>query len=513
MSGVGIEPPTVGGGGGGTGGRGRRGLRGAALRGFFWLVVQTVGSRAVTFASQIALAWLLVPEAFGLMALAQTAMSVVLLVQHIGIRDVLIQRSHKVGLWSGHAYWFSFAVGLAASLVMAVLAPVAAAVYGEPELTGVVLVLAAAPLPRALANVSQAVLRTRMRFRSVAMLEFGATAGIAAMAVTLAWLGFGAYALALPVPIAAGMVLLVGNRLAGVGSPGRLRPGRWGYLVSSGAVLLLSRVCLLIAQQGDYMVLGLFRGAEMVGLYFFAFNLSLQTVRLLTENLVGVLLPALSEMKGDVERATAAFVRAARLLGAVGVPVALLQLVFAGPIVTTLFEEKWHGAAGLVRLLSVAMMFQLLGVSTASMLKSQRRYRVVLGLAAMQALVLLALATPAAWLGGEEDAAWWVALAVVGYSAITSPVRVMVAVRPGGIGAAAALELFGRPLLAGVAGASVGWLACELAGLDPVRSWGGASLASAVGLPVYAAAARSLMPDAFGEIVSIARRGGRGRGG
>ena len=62
------------------------------------------------------------------------------------------------------------------------------------------------------------------------------------------------------------------------------------------------------------------------------------------------------------------------LLSIVGMPAALLQALVAVPLLRTLFNERWWDAAELLQILSLAMAFQLVGQSTSSMLKSQRRY-------------------------------------------------------------------------------------------------------------------------------------------
>ena len=52
----------------------------------------------------------------------------------------------------------------------------------------------------------------------------------------------------------------------------------------SGLLFLCSIFNTLLA-QGDYMVLGIVHSAAVVGIYFFAFNLSMQTMTLVTLNL------------------------------------------------------------------------------------------------------------------------------------------------------------------------------------------------------------------------------------
>ena len=386
---------------------------------------------------------------------------------------------------------------------MAMLGPAAAAAYDEPQLIGVVAVLAITPVFAALQQVCDSVLRSRLRFAAVAMIEIAVTVTTAVTAISLARLGFGVYALAIPVPVAAAVGYAITAKLACVGVPLRVRPRRWPFLLSSGGKLGLSRVFLLLAKQGDYVAMGLFLPTAAVGLYYFAFNLSLQTVRLLTRSLVGVLLPVLSEIKSDIRRATRAYIRATTVLSIVGMPAALLQALVAVPLLRTLFNERWWDAAELLQILSLAMAFQLVGQSTSSMLKSQRRYTTVLVLTAIQAVTLLSFVFPAAMLGDTTT----VALAVLAYSVITAPLRMIVSVAPGGGTWIDVCRVVFVPALAGAAASAAGIAAAEASVGGAVTTWLGALVTSAVGLPVYAMLVRLMLPSASGEIASMAGRG------
>src|SRR5450631_39158 len=67
-------------------------LRSRAARGFFWMMAQTIGIKAVNLFGQLVLAWLLLPADFGLLALANTLGSMASLIQQAGLREILIQR-------------------------------------------------------------------------------------------------------------------------------------------------------------------------------------------------------------------------------------------------------------------------------------------------------------------------------------------------------------------------------------------------------------------------------------
>src|SRR5207248_3467187 len=113
---------------------------------------------------------------------------------------------------------------------------------------------------------------------------------------------------------------------------------RWKYLMSDSVTLFLANFCNTVTWNGDYIILGVMHDAKSVGIYFFAFNLATQTMQVFTQNLIGVLFPALSKMQSNIVQQTRAFLRAAELLAVIGVPMCLLQAALAGPAINVLFN-------------------------------------------------------------------------------------------------------------------------------------------------------------------------------
>src|SRR5690242_6299026 len=113
----------------------RRGnLSRSALIGTSWLLAQNVGTRAISFASQIILAKLLAPSDFGTISLALTVTTVAGVVANFGVDDVLLQRQKSLRFWTSPAFATSLGLGLLSFLVVAAIAPLAALVYRAPDM-------------------------------------------------------------------------------------------------------------------------------------------------------------------------------------------------------------------------------------------------------------------------------------------------------------------------------------------------------------------------------------------
>lgn len=480
--------------GGGGVGRGAR-----AMRGFAWLFGQSVGGRLIGLLGQLVLAKLLVPEMFGLLALAQTASALTSQLQTFGLRTILIQRRERVGPWVNPAWWFAGLTGLIAASVLAASGPIVAMVYGEPEVVGVVLVLALAAIPQGLYSVPDSLLRGAYRFKEVAALEFGRVVSMAVLSVVLAALGLGAYALVIPFPVVGLLVLLAASGLAKPRVRARPQARRWRYLIAGGWRLTLAKVALIGVNQGDKIALGLFTSTGLVGVYFFAYQLTAQIVPVLSNNIRGVLMPTLSEFQKDSDRALDAFVRAVGLLTLIGFPLTLAQAAFAAPFIETLFDEKWYGAVVLIQALSFGMAYRVSSVAGESLIVSQRRFTAKLVLNLIQAPIFVVLVMLTAW----QTDSLGVAIMVSAFHTMSAPLVFYIAGRPHGLGVGGAVSLLLRPMLIMAIGVGGGMAAVWWLPEAPFGTWRSALLGYAAGCVAYGLAASVL---AQGIVVELLRQ-------
>ncbi|MBY0395603.1 MAG: oligosaccharide flippase family protein, partial [Thermoleophilia bacterium] len=203
-----------------------------------------------------------------------------------------------------------------------------------------------------------------------------------------------------------------------------------------------------------------------------AANLSTQTSSLIVMNLAQVLFPAMSRLSHDPARQIAAFLRAARLLALVGVPLALMQAALAAPGLRILFWEKWTDAVPVLQLLSVGTAAYVVSGSVTSLIMGQGRFGANFKMALAYVVCALSAVSVGAVLGGTIGAAG----AVAGLQVVFSYIGFRVGIAGSGEGTRAVLRVYGLPVIASVV--SIGpawalgwWLAGRLAGNDSFSQW------------------------------------------
>ncbi len=424
-------------------GPGKAGLGRAATSGVIWLIAQSLSARLLGFFSQLILAALLVPADFGIIGLASTVTGVAQALVGFGVDDVLLQRQRTLRMWSTPAFWISLTLGTLGMITVMIAAPIAALAYHSHTVLWLILILAVAMPIRTLATVPGVQIRLAMNFRFLAAYNTFEIAALQLGTIVLAWAGFGAYSFAIPTPLLALVKAGLFWRKAPPVIWRRFRPVQLRYMFGNSSIVFVSRSIIEVVNQGDYIVLGLIASHNVVGLYYFAFRVSVQPVRMLAGNFTNVLFPAFAQLRSEPRRQADAAYRASRLLSYLVVPFCFLQAALAGPGLQLLFGARWLGAIPIVQLLSIGLPFDAVSWITGSLLSARREF----GRSLVYAVVSAPLFFGAVILGGRTDGAIGVAVAVVTYYAIYPPVCSILILRDGGIRTWQVLELYVMPLL------------------------------------------------------------------
>jgi PST family polysaccharide transporter len=251
------------------------------------------------------------------------------------------------------------------------------------------------------------------------------------------------------------------------------------------------------------MVLGLIHPPEVGGLYFFAFNLSIQTIVLFALSSYGVLFSTLSRLRTEPERQTAAFLSSARALALVGVPVCLMQAALADAGVRSLFAAKWYAAIPIIQVLSVGMAIRILAWPSTGFLNASGRFVTFAMTQGVGAVVFLAAVVTAARWAGPSYAPLAVATAAAAFFTIEGPACFCLALRgrqSKGV-LRVAFDTYSRPLLAGAVAGGAAWAASAVL---PATSRGANVLrlltGGVAGAVVFAMILRWLAPEVLAEL-------------
>jgi O-antigen/teichoic acid export membrane protein len=286
----------------------------------------------------------------------------------------------------------------------------------------------------------------------------------------------------------------------------------WGELIAPLGLLLAVGVCNTLVSQGDYMALGYFRSEQVVGLYFFAFGLSLQGLRLVASSVSSVVFPALSRIHKNPEHQLAVSLKMIRLMACVATPLMLLQALLARPGMNIVFHHKWDAAVPVVQILTIGFSLDALNWVAGSLLQAQGKFARYLAINVAMAIAFLVVVVTAAYFYEAVG----VAIGVAIYYLAMSPVFLALTLRPQGIRVAQIFGIYARPLLIALLTFAAAALAAraipEIVGADWIRAF----IILIVGAAVYVPLLIYLTPAEWDELrtraVQLLHRGGPRRG-
>src|SRR5688500_977547 len=269
------------------------------------LKTYTVSSSAVALVAQVillalnmgatmALARLLVPRDFGLVAMVMTVMAFLRIFKDAGLSTATGQHEGVNHAQVSNLFWANVVVSAFASLVMVVSAPLVAGFYGEPELTGITLALAVTFVLSGLSAQHLAVLNRQMRFKAIAAIQIGSTTAGVVTGVGMAWWQYGHWSL-----VGAQLSTVVVSSLL-TWNASRWRPQWFSRttdtrpLLVFGANMTVSAFLYSVARGADGLFIGKYYGSDLLGVYSRASALLVRPMEQLTTPLNDVFVPALS---------------------------------------------------------------------------------------------------------------------------------------------------------------------------------------------------------------------------
>jgi PST family polysaccharide transporter len=134
-------------------------------------------------------------EAFGFVGLTAVLLEYVRVFVDQGFSEAVVQRANVDREHLDTAFWTGVVSGAVLAVGLALAAEPLAAVMGEPALTPIIRWLSLGLFISGLATTQQALLQRRLAFRQLAARSFVAQLGAGAIGISMAFAGYGVWAL------------------------------------------------------------------------------------------------------------------------------------------------------------------------------------------------------------------------------------------------------------------------------------------------------------------------------
>lgn len=397
------------------------GLRARVLAAGGWTVAGFALSQAIRFGANLVMTRLLVPEMFGVMAIATMVMYGLALFSDAGLRQSVVQsRRGREAAFLNTAWTIQIARGFviwAAALVVAlgfvlldaIVPP--ASVYADPSLPYVIAIVSLSAIIGGFESTKVLEASRTLSLGRLTQIELAAQLfGLACM-IGWALVERSIWALVAGALGAAALRALLSHAWL----PGEANRWRWESaagreILAVGKWIFAASVLGFLVNSADRLILGALVNSAVLGVYAIAFLLFNAVEQVLVKIVGDVSFPALSELA----RERPAALRSAyyRFHLAVGLPACFaagLLVVAAEPLVAVLYDARYAEAGWMLQILAVALVTLPFRVATQCF--------VVLGeprqMSAIGAIRLVALcvAVPLGWhFFGLAGALWAIVL-------------------------------------------------------------------------------------------------------
>ena len=338
-----------------------------------WSAGARAAQHVLQFAFTAALARLLLPEDFGLVAMITVFTGFAAVLVDFGLAAALVQRPTLEERHRSAAFWMNLVAGLLLAGVLSALAPWLAVLYDEPRLRELAPVLSLNFVFSSTGLVQAALLQRAMNFRRLAGIQVVSTIVAGAVAVGAAVAGAGVWSLIVftlaSSLFASSALWLLSDWRPRLTAPGQAVRELWGF---SGNLLGFS-VINYWSRNADNLIVGKFAGPAALGIYSRAYYLMLMPLDQISQVVARVMFPALSRIQDDRPRVKRAYLRAVGIIGLLSFPLMAGLFAVAEPFVLTFYGGKWESVVPVLQILCVAGFLQPLGTTVGWIYLSQGR--------------------------------------------------------------------------------------------------------------------------------------------
>jgi O-antigen/teichoic acid export membrane protein len=357
----------------------------------FWKAVQNAGVNIIFLVRLLILARLLSPEDFGLLAIAMTAIGVLLNVTDFGMIPALVQRPDA----NTDHYNTAWTVGIVRSLVITgvvfLAAPLIAEIFAEPAAVDIIRTLAILPLIEAAASIKVADLTRNLQFRSLAVAKVAGVLANTFVSIVLAQ-SLGVWALVIgtltgPTIYAVISYILAPHRPRLSFDHNAAQPlihyGRWIFLTSLVAISGGAALRVVISRQ---------LGVAELGLYFLAAKLAFLPNEVASGVIGEVAFPLYARLQTNIRQAANLFRALFMGMLAALTPVFILMIVLITSLVDNFLGPRWGDTIPLIRLLAGVGLIGIIGDAVVPVLKGFGQPYKFAGLEGAQSLLLIVFA-------------------------------------------------------------------------------------------------------------------------
>lgn len=341
-------------------------LSAVAARGASYTIIGQLVRMVTMLLGTVALARLLAPEDFGLVAVVLSLVAFGELVRDFGLSTAAARAVHLTRGQQSNLFWINSVIGIVLAIISWLMAGAVAIVFSQPQLEGIVKWISLIFLANGVSTQFRAEINRQLNFKRLAVVDtlpvmgglFVALLFILGLSQQNYWalvvqqLSTAILGLALSVLLAKWMPGFPDTKASVRG------------LLSFSVGLFGTQSVAYFTRNLDNLTLSYFWGPTSLGIYSRAYQLLMVPINQMSAPLTRVTVPILTRVVGEKERFLG-YLSTGQIVGGVGIGL-LYGVLFglADPIVLIVFGEQWVEITPVFQALAVGGVFRALNQIT-----------------------------------------------------------------------------------------------------------------------------------------------------
>lgn len=339
-------------------------LKERSVNSFVWKTAQSMVTLGMTFIIQIALARILTPDDFGLIALTTTFMTIANTIIEASFSSSIIQQENLDQAMLSSVFFANLLLSLVVYGFLYGIAPLIAAFYREPILILILRIQGLRIVFSGLYSIQQSLMNRKMRFRAIFYCGLVGTIFQAIVGFMMAYAGAGVWALVCSSLVACfitgGAMIIIEPWVPKL----YFSFDKAKEALSFSSKILIIRVTRKIFYNIRVLAIGRVCSAEVLGYFNKGFQFPSTAMTVVDGSLTSVAFTSLAKLQNEKEKMIELLRQYVRLSMFLCTPMMVGMALVAEPLVLTILTEKWLNCVPFLQIICFTQLLVPLNVKT-----------------------------------------------------------------------------------------------------------------------------------------------------
>lgn len=367
------------------------------LNSFFWKIAERIASQGIGFVISVILARLLMPAEYGVVAMTTVYMVIAQVFVTGGVSMALVQKKDADHLDFNSLMFCSLVMSVVVYVITWFSAPLLASFFNEPQLVDVTRLYAVTLILNSYNSIQQAWVSKHMKFKKFFYSSFSAVCTSGVVGVSMAYLGYGVWALVWSQIVYSATVIIVIKSMIEWHPRLEFSWERAKPLLGFGINLLGSNLFAQIYQQLRQLLIGKYYSAADLALYNRGKHYPELVTNQVDVSFSQVLFPAMSKYGDDPVRVKQMTRRAMQTSSYVMFFLMTTLGICAYPLISLMLTDKWIDCVPYLQMVCFARVLHTIGTANLQAIAAIGRSDMVLKLELIKkpiGIIMIAISVP-----------------------------------------------------------------------------------------------------------------------